>query len=264
MPAAHQFETHQPLLPALLQLCGGLTAQKNGLNGIGPAGQAAGLAALIAASAQPGQTMAAAPGAAIASPAAATAEVVVGPGVVVVAGEVAATIRLARSLLLGKRPTEALQLIDKAVAIAPADVELLHLRGRCLEAAGNAPAVSSASVGFYSCGSGGEDSLRRKPPIMCDFLGWDLYRRARSCCPTPTNPTPLHSHIFCHAGLCNLCVHPEHRAPPCALPLLCGQHVQGEGHAAGGQLCRMTVVQPGHFVRLQAAGLGELCWGQVL
>lgn len=51
------------------------------------------------------------------------------------------TLRLAKSLQLGRRPVEALLLLDKAVARYPADTELLHLRGTCLEAASNAPAV---------------------------------------------------------------------------------------------------------------------------
>jgi hypothetical protein len=53
------------------------------------------------------------------------------------------TLRLAKSLQLGRRPVEALLLLDKAVARYPTDAELLHLRGNCLEAASNAPAVGA-------------------------------------------------------------------------------------------------------------------------
>ncbi|KAJ9513129.1 hypothetical protein QJQ45_029380 [Haematococcus lacustris] len=50
-------------------------------------------------------------------------------------------LRLARSLNAGKRPLEALQLIEKNIHRSPGDVELLHLRGLCLEASNNGPAA---------------------------------------------------------------------------------------------------------------------------
>ncbi|GFH15819.1 TPR_REGION domain-containing protein, partial [Haematococcus lacustris] len=57
-------------------------------------------------------------------------------------------LRLARSLNAGKRPLEALQLIEKNIHRSPGDVELLHLRGLCLEASNNGPAVR-LPVGHY-------------------------------------------------------------------------------------------------------------------
>jgi len=46
---------------------------------------------------------------------------------------------LAELLLNGGKPAEALACVDAALTAAPSSTHLLHLRGRCLLAAGNVP-----------------------------------------------------------------------------------------------------------------------------
>ena len=55
--------------------------------------------------------------------------------------ELAEEVRLAQLLLQRAKAADALGLLDRVLTRAPTDSQVLHLRGRCLAALGNIPAV---------------------------------------------------------------------------------------------------------------------------
>ncbi len=74
---------------------------------------------------------------------------------------------LAKTLYQGRRCREALSIVESAVSRFPTATELLHLRGLCLQATNNLPAVRGPIGGPGDAGSALGRRVRPRGPRLC-------------------------------------------------------------------------------------------------
>lgn len=137
---------------------------------------------------------------------------------------------LARLLLAGGKPGDALAAVDAALLAAPGSLPLLHLRGSCLAALGNVP--GAAGRGPHALARGRATARRpgeRRSAAVCAALLPPAAARAHPPCAHPLLTPPSHRRRVCqlHVGAGGGAAAHGRAAGP-------GRAVQGQGPAARG------------------------------